>query len=247
MPDPERKTRSIISARLFRTSAKKTTSDAVVHKFKELLKSGELKAGDRIPNETVLAKSFGASRGSIREAVKMLVSFGILRVKWGDGTYVCDTIGDQVFDSSLFQLLLGPGDKKCLLELRLVMERGVMELAVDNAAPGDLDRIVHLHQALGEMILGGERDPAVLGEADGNFHLAIGEATHNPYIQKIYNFALELYYPSIVITQGNRHSLPELLQTQSVHQAMVDALLNRDKESAKQAVETSLQTWYDHL
>ena len=61
-----------VSARLFRTTRKVSAIDRVIHKFKELLKNGELKPGNRIPTETELAKSFGTSRGSIREAVKMI-------------------------------------------------------------------------------------------------------------------------------------------------------------------------------
>ena len=57
------------------------------HLFQYIL-DGHLAVGAKLPNEYELADRFGVSRGTIREAVKLLVSRGVLRVKHGSGTYV---------------------------------------------------------------------------------------------------------------------------------------------------------------
>lgn len=236
-----------VSASLFRSERKQTALDSVIEKIKDLLKTGQLKPGDRLPNETELSRAFGASRGTIREAVKILESYGILEVKWGDGTFVCDSMGTRIFDPGLFQIIITPRDKRHLMELRRIIESGLTELAIDNALEEDFAEMERCHRELGEMIVNGVTDAAALGEADAAFHRAIGQATHNPLVERIYSLALELYYPSIVVTQGNRRDRGELLQTQQVHQDIMDALRRRDKVAARKAVIASLDTWLRHL
>lgn len=246
MPVAKRGTRGALAS-LFGSDRKQTALDSVIEKIKELLKNGGLRPGSRLPNETELAKAFGASRGTVREAVKILESYGVLEVKWGDGTFVCDSLGTRIFDPGLFRIIVTPRDKRHLLELRRIIEGGLSELAAENALEEDFAEIERRHRELGEMIDNGVTDAEILGEADARFHLAIGRATHNPLVEKIYSLALELYYPSIVATQGNRRDRGELLQTQQVHQDIVDALRRRDKEAAKQAVIAALDTWLKHL
>lgn len=239
--------RTKVSSRLFRSPGKTSTIDRVVHTFKDLLKRGELKPGDRIPNETELARSFGTSRGSIREAVKMLVSFGVLQVRWGDGTYVASSVTDNVFDHRLFQLLITENDTRHLLELREMMEFGIVKLAVEHALEEDLEAIEAVHREMVELIQSGETDPEIVSGADARFHLALGRATHNPFVEKIYNFAIDLYYPTLVLTHGNRGTTEELMQSPLAHQDILDAIRRRDGEAARMAIQRSLKTWLHHL
>ncbi|HTP58575.1 MAG TPA: GntR family transcriptional regulator, partial [Spirochaetia bacterium] len=98
--------------------------DTVIHKIRELVKSGQLKPGDRLPNETELSKAFGTSRGPIREGVKALVALGVLDVRRGDGTYISESSARTAVDQLLFQLLLSKAEQKELRELRSMMELG---------------------------------------------------------------------------------------------------------------------------
>lgn len=246
-PRLEENRRHKVSAKLFSSSGKTSTIDRVVHKFKELLKEGELKPGDRIPNEVELARSFGTSRGSIREAIKMLVSFGVLQVRWGDGTYVSSSVSDSVFDHRLFHLLITSSDARHLLELREMMEFGIAKLAVDHALEEDLDAIEEAHLEMLNLIRSGEIDPRVLAGADARFHLALCRATHNPFVEKIYGFAIDLYYPTIVQTHTNRNTVEELLKSPEAHQGIIQAIRLRNKDAAQRAVQESLKTWLHHL
>lgn len=232
-----------VSARLFKTSRKVSAIDRVIHKFKELLKNGELKPGNRIPTETELAKSFGTSRGSIREAVKMMVSFGILQVKWGDGTYVAQSIGDSIFDHQLFQLLINKTDYHHLQELRRMMEHGIVLLAIDFALDEDIARIEEAYRAHTELVIGNERDAAKLAAVDARFHTSLARSTHNPLVEKIYNFTLELYFPTIVSTYEARKDRKEFLYSLKLHEDILHAVKSRDKAEGARAVDASLSTW----
>lgn len=224
---------------------KVSTVERVIDRFKELLYNGDLKPGDRLPNETELANSFGTSRGSIREAVKTLASFGILRVKWGSGTYVASSISESAFDHKMFQLLVSKKDKKNLLELREVMESGIAQLAAQNANKKDLAEINRLHRKMESIIIAGETDPETLARVDAEFHASLAKATHNPLLERLYTFAMELYFPSMVKTHINRSE--DILQSPRLHQEIVDAVCNADGSAAADAAKQSLKVWYDLL
>lgn len=63
-------------------------TDEAIHKIKEMILSGELRPGDRLPPEKALSESLGLSRNSMREAIKALEVIRVLDVRRGDGTYV---------------------------------------------------------------------------------------------------------------------------------------------------------------
>ncbi|MFE6855413.1 FadR/GntR family transcriptional regulator, partial [Streptomyces sp. NPDC057674] len=63
-------------------------TDEAIGKIKEMIVSGALRPGDRLPKEADLAAALGLSRNSLREAVKALSLLNILDVRQGDGTYV---------------------------------------------------------------------------------------------------------------------------------------------------------------
>ncbi|MCD8349478.1 MAG: FadR family transcriptional regulator [Planctomycetaceae bacterium] len=232
-----------VSARLFRSSEKPTAVDRVVRKFKELLISRELRPGDRIPNEKELAESFHTSRGSVREAIKMLASSGILKVKWGDGTFVSGSMGASVYDQKLFSLLTDDHDKLKLVELRSIMEMGVVDLAITHASEEDIAAMEESHQTMIELVEAPERDRAAITAADLAFHQAIARATHNPMLEKIYVFTLELFTPTIEDAHMNKHSDEEFQYSKKLHQSILDSITAKDREKAHQAVLDSLHTW----
>ena len=63
-------------------------TDQAIAKVKELMSSGEFKAGSRLPTERELTQRFGVSRSSLREATRALALVGVLESRVGDGTYV---------------------------------------------------------------------------------------------------------------------------------------------------------------
>ncbi len=75
--------------------------DIVVNAIKEMLVTRELRPGDRLPTEIEISEGLGVSRGSVREAMKILSAFGLIDIRVGNGTYVCDTPGNATLDSFL--------------------------------------------------------------------------------------------------------------------------------------------------
>ena len=69
--------------------SKKLLPERVAEQIISLIADRELKAGDKLPNEFDMAQQLSVGRGTIREAVKILVSRNILEIRRGCGTFVC--------------------------------------------------------------------------------------------------------------------------------------------------------------
>lgn len=247
-----------ISARLFQTAERKSTVNIVIDKFKEVLKDGSLRPGDRLPSEAELCKSLQASRSSIREAVKTLSGFGVLDVRQGDGTYISKSMSNSLFDHQLFQILASDFDKGCLVELREILEIAVIDLAIKNMTPDDLQEIEDIHRRIKEMLVLPKFNPEESRDAETEFHSALSHATHNPLLEKLYNFTFELFVPHIT----RSHEAIVMLKRQgddsssriadrdyiiNVHEGILESLRRRDSRMARRAVRKSLDIWRKYM
>src|ERR1700689_3464646 len=72
----------------FEPIRRETVMDTVARRIEQLVRSGELKSGDRLPPEPELAQMLRVSRSSLREALKGLMYLGLIKARAGDGTYI---------------------------------------------------------------------------------------------------------------------------------------------------------------
>ena len=106
-------------------------TDAMIHK--------ELKPGDKIPTEMELAQTLGVGRNSIREAIKILVYLGVLEIRRAEGTFVCEGWSESMIDPLIYGIILDKSDSyDNLMELREMMEAGVMHLAMTKCNEADM-------------------------------------------------------------------------------------------------------------
>ncbi|WP_315814631.1 FadR/GntR family transcriptional regulator [Paraflavitalea speifideaquila] len=73
--------------------SRRSLADEVAARLQQQILSGQYKVGDQLPVEPELMHQFGVGRSSIREAIKLLVNSGLLRVQQGIGTFVEDNSG----------------------------------------------------------------------------------------------------------------------------------------------------------
>ncbi len=229
-----------IDTRLFDSAPRESRVEFVIHTFERLLLQKQLKPGDRIPNEFDLTQSLRTSRGTVREALKILASYGVLEIRPGDGTYVSRSMGDRLFDHLIFQMILSNTDKKKLMELRELIEVGIVEIILSNATDEDLQQVEHEYERMAERVKERENDAKGLTELDIAFHHAIGRSTKNELIRKIYNFVLELFAPSIEETHKRENNSSNALQ---YHRKILDGLKARSNERASDAVRESIDQW----
>ena len=214
--------------------------DIVINNIKKLLITRKLLPGDRLPNETDLAKKLGVSRGSVREAMKIFHAFGVIEIKRGDGTYVADSFGKVLFDPLTFSLILAQPDIEELAEFRQMMELDVIDLIIKNAGPEDLEEIKEAYRRMEEAVFSNDAENSTLSDLDVAFHHALGRATKNRLIERTYSFILDFFSPSIEHTYENQE---KGLGALSAHKDILAALIEKKIDKAEKAIEDSVIMW----
>jgi GntR family transcriptional repressor for pyruvate dehydrogenase complex len=226
---------------VFRADKLESAVDRVLNVFKEALITGRLVPGDRLPSEIELSQSLSISRGSIREAMKILAAFGIVEIRRGDGTYIAKSDHKVIFDPLLFSLILSNANVKELVELRELMEFAIVKLIIDNAGDAELHSIERTIVQMEELIERyGEIGVDELVQSDLDFHRALGDAAQNRLVEKIYDFVMDFFTPSIRITHENERGGRKALFH---HQKIYATLKSRNVEEAIEAVEGSIVAW----
>ncbi|WHH58152.1 FadR/GntR family transcriptional regulator [Petroclostridium sp. X23] len=225
---------------LFTPQKKESAVDLVINNIKKLLLTKHLMPGDRLPNELELSKNLQVSRGSIREAMKILSAFGIIDIRQGDGTYIAESPNKVLFDPLLFNLILAQSDFNELMELREIMEFEVIRLIIKNADEDAIKLIENAYLDMETKINSSVKDPVVLSKSDLEFHYALGKATKNKLVEKIYTFIMDFFMPSIEITHEAQKTGLSALHT---HKKILDALMERDLEKAIDSIFESIKVW----
>ncbi|AMB58132.1 FadR/GntR family transcriptional regulator [Microterricola viridarii] len=156
-------------------------TDEAILKIKEMIVSGDLGPGDRLPPEKELSEALGLSRSSLREAVKALEVIRVLDVRRGDGTYVTSLEPRLLLEAMSFVVDLH--DDASILEIFAV--RRILEPAATALAAGKLDPDAIAE--LKEMIAAVDDTTSVEGlvEHDLEFHRRIVTAAGNSYLSSL--------------------------------------------------------------
>ena len=133
-----------------------------------------LTPGDPIPSERVLSETFGVGRSSIREALRMIESRGLIK-SVGHGAFVVADYGNPLNASLALIVAMGDGDLRELFEVRKILEVETAGLAAERRSEEDLAR---MRVAIEAMEAGlGSRDRYISGDLE--FHQAVVAATGN--------------------------------------------------------------------
>ena len=193
----------------------------------------ELRPGDRLPTELELAASFGVGRNSIREAIKILVSFGVLDIRRPEGTFVASGFSDKMINPLLYGIILDQSDSiDSLKELREWVDYGILELAMTKAAPEDLFQLeVQLKTLLKEIDDGlVER----VFRADDNFHEAISTAAHNSLLGQIAKLVRTLTSEMRMSTIRNMLELGKANELKKAHEDLFDIIKRKNDSAARE-------------
>jgi GntR family transcriptional repressor for pyruvate dehydrogenase complex len=188
----------------------------------------------KIPSEKALGEALGVSRVSVREALHMLVSLGLLETKHGGGTYVREYSGEILFNPLFPMLALDTPDILHVLEYRKIVEKGIVSLVVKRA--GNAEIIEELEYTLRAME-GHKNDTHTFAEADLSFHLALAKATGNPVVVKVNAIITDILKVSmygVVGLLGTKDGL-------NYHRKILDAIKAHDGPLAESLMEEHVE------
>lgn len=205
----------------------KPLSSKLSEELLNYIRSENLKPGDRLPNESILAKKMGVGRSSIREAMKLLASRNIVTIRQGSGTYISQTPG-MVEDPFGFSFI---ADKQKLaqdsLEVRFLLEPAIASLAAQNASEEDIALLRRLCQEVEDLVRLGQDHT----QKDIEFHTAIALSSKNvvvPRLIPVINSAI----PLLIELTGN--TLKQ--ETIDTHRALTDAIAAHNAAAAHDAM-----------
>jgi len=187
----------------------------------------------KIPSEKALADALGVSRVSIREALHMLVSLGLLETRHGGGTYVREYSGEILFNPLLPMLALDTPDILHVLEYRKIVEKGIVSLVVKRAGEAEIEELENVFLAMEE----NRSHVRAFAQADLSFHLALAKATGNPVVVKVNAVITDILKVSM-------YGIVDLLGTEDgmrYHRKILDAIKAQDGPLAEALMEEHVE------
>ncbi len=224
--------------------------EKVAEAIHEMIRSGQLKPGDKLDSVQQLAENFQVGRSAIREALSALRAMGLVEMKQGEGTYVKGFSSEQIAFPLSTAILMNKHDVKNLLEVRKIIEAGTAASASKNRTMKNLQE---MEQALKDMqqAFGDEQ----LGEkADVQFHLVIANASQNELLASLLDHVSGLLQETIKETRrlwlySNETTTEKLYEE---HKNIYEAILSQDEEKARAMmlehldnVEVVLEKYYE--
>ena len=205
-------------------------TDEAITKIKDMIISGELSAGDRLPPEKELSEKLGLSRSSLREAVKALEIIRVLDVRRGDGTYVTSLEPKLLTEAMTFIVDLHQDESILeLFEVRRMLEPAAAATAARLITPQQIAALRATMDNIDELT-----SVESLVEHDLVFHSLVTAAAGNTYLTSV----LDSLSSSTVRARIWRGLTQEKAvdRTLSEHAAIIDALERGDTELARSLV-----------
>lgn len=220
---------------MFKTVEVESPVDVIIRQIRDLISSGHLKAGDKLPSERQLSQQLGLGRNYVREAIKKLEFYGILKTIPQSGTVVAG-IGITALEGLISNVLkLEKSDFESLVETRIILGVEAVRLAAQRRTSEDIE---HIQLALDAFALIAKDGKAAVDE-DFLFHLKIIEAGKNPVIKSLLMLVIpqiiEYYNTMGICTQGKS------LKALEEHKEIFEAIIAQDIEKSGQLMHNHLQ------
>jgi GntR family transcriptional regulator, transcriptional repressor for pyruvate dehydrogenase complex len=222
------------------------TSERIAHEIRLYLETNDLQPGDRIGTEKELAREFGVSRPTLREAVRLLTGTHLIRVTQGrtGGIFVAGTVNDSIGHSvsaSVAAMLETDNVTLCqLLEARMLLEVPLAGLAAQRAD----DAIVAQLEAAIEDARGHDPADDDFRLADARFHEIVAHAAGNDLLVAFTRWSLEVLQPSLIAHIGSLID-GELILRQ--HEEILRAIRRGQAAAARRAMERHIAHIQDRL
>ncbi len=229
-----------VSNDLFKKDKRESAVEIVISTIRTLLIHKKLRSGEKLPTELVLADSLNVSRTAVREAMKVLSAVGVVDIIQGDGTYIARQFSRKIFDPLIFSIILDLSNLSELVELRNVIECDVVRLVMSRSDPG-------VYKDLRSVVDAAKEDLSTSGESvnksmewDIAFHEALGNATGNRLLSKIYDFLIEIFLTSIHKNFATKIGGKRAYEH---HYKLIDAMESGEVEKAYAEINESTEIW----
>lgn len=228
---------------------KKKLADRVIDEIKRMITVGELREGDKLPNQNEFAEQLGVSRTVLREALHTMAILGVVEQRPKIGTVIV-TVAPLIYTEHINAPLIDdPSATVELIEVRRVVEVGAVELAAVNAGAKQIKQLGRLVQDMEKLQEKG--DTNAYGKKNMMFHLLVAESSGNRFmghlLATIRGFMERWTMESLLVLPG----LPQ--RSIKSHREIYQAIADHDPAAASEAMRRhiddfriSLEDYYRH-
>jgi GntR family transcriptional regulator, transcriptional repressor for pyruvate dehydrogenase complex len=217
-----------------RRVTKISISEEIAKQIMDLISNGDLKPGQRLPSERDLCENFGASRSSLREALRCLSIVGVLNARVGEGTSVAPDGGKFLRKILEWRLITEKHDVENLLEIRIALEGVSAANSARYATPEDIEKARELVTRM-KAAVKDEKQFAIL---DLDFHILLANASGNGLLLDL----ISVIRSQLARTLSRVLKLPNARPLSlKEHIAIFEAIEKRDVEGAREAMHHHLE------
>ena len=183
----------------------------------------------------------------MREALRILVAYGVLEIRRAEGTFICDGFSPSMINPAIYQIILQKESRyEELIGLRKIIENGMMQLLMDMDIPQETwNRIERKCDILVAILQEDPPDIPKAAEADIAFHEEIAKATNNSLALVVHDVVIQLTRESRqrtieeVVAKGDKQYLID------THRNLVEKLQGKDANALYKAITDSYFYWKD--
>lgn len=212
---------------------KQSIGQQVVTRILELVRTGNLRPGDRLPPERELIEIFRISRPVLREALRALSILGVIESRHGGGAYVTNLEARTLLAPLDFFLSLSQSNLDDAFESRRVVELEIARKAAISSGPedlGDLRSMIAAHATVAD-------DPIGFRILDSRFHEKLSIIAGNVILQRI---AYGLYNLGLDVRRRATEEPGIIAQSTDDHTRIVEAICAGDPDRAAEAMKLHL-------
>ena len=211
-------------------------ADLIIRQIKNLLSTGQLNQGDRLPSERQLAEQFGVGRTHVRDAIKKLEFYGIIKTMPQSGSFIAG-LEISAMEGLITDILkLDNYDVYSLVEMRLMLEINSVKLCAIRRTDDDLRELERTVENFDRKI---EKNGSAV-EEDLAFHRAIAEGSKNMVLKSL----LMTIMPDIMtsyIKYRMCESNAKVSKASIEHHELLEAIYNKDSEMAEKIMRKHLE------
>lgn len=229
---------------VFKEIGSKSVVEQIVDSIVNAIIDGKLKPGDKIPTEAELCKTMNVGRNSVREAIKILVAYGVLIIKRAEGTFVTKGYNSKMLYPVLYGIILQENAANQVIELRKIIDDGILHLAIDKMQ-NDVDLLrakkvlVDLKADINKGGISAER----LFNADIEFHNILIDITGNNLLQSIGS------YINLITKKTRIEAIKKFIENDDInrffklHEEILDILEHKSTEKIDDVIKAHYIYW----
>lgn len=211
--------------------------DSVKDWIIDQLIKGNLRPGSKLPTEAELCSNLGASRNSVREAIKQLEAYGVVYIKRAEGTFVTDRFDPKMLSPVLYSIILQNNRWEDFVDLRRAIDIGTLYVLIGrHPAYEELAPLRQALSALESAVSAEVLNVQQITEADCAFHNVIIGLTNNPQLVTLSEYINRITVPSRENTTESVIANGEIDSYVHLHRQLYTIIERGDKAGIEQAV-----------